>query len=81
MMKFPKPRHLLTNDYPDLTEDQPTILKKLVTQIINPEPNSQQAEYIDATIKYIKKQGEETTKKLKLFNVNVGRNVQPWIWV
>jgi len=75
MMKFPKPRHLLTNDYPDLTEDQPTILKKLVTQIINPEENSRQAEYIDATIKYIKKQGEETTKKLKLFNVNVGRNL------
>jgi hypothetical protein len=62
-MKFPKPRHLLTNDYPDLTEDQPTILKKLVTQVINPEANSQQAEYIDATIKYIKKTGRRNYEK------------------
>ena len=53
-MKFPRPRTLLQNPYPDLNEDQPTILRHLVSELINPPPLSETAVYIDSTIKYVK---------------------------
>ena len=53
-MKFPKPRHLLKNEHPDLVVDQPTIFKKLINEIIYPEKNSKKDRYIEETIKFLK---------------------------
>ena len=58
MMKFPKPRNLTENSYPDLTEDQPTLLNKLV-QAIKPIENSAYDQYIDSTIAFIKSKSKE----------------------
>ncbi len=35
-MKFPKPRNLLQNEFPDLTVVQPNIFKKVVSEIVYP---------------------------------------------
>jgi len=75
MMKFPRPRTLTINKYPDLQEDQPTILQKLVADLINPVPKSEMDRYIDETIKYIKNKEKESSKKVKLFNVNVWKKL------
>jgi len=61
MMKFPKPRNLTENSYPDLTEDQPTLLNKLV-QAIKPIENSAYDQYIDSTIAFIKSKSKEDSK-------------------
>ena len=75
MMKFPRPRTLLNNEFPDLTEDQPELLQKLVSRIIKPIPNSLEDIYIDSTIKHIKSKATENAKKLRLFNTNVGKKL------
>ena len=38
-MKFPKPRELKNNEYPDLQEDEPTLLKNLM-QLARPSEGS-----------------------------------------
>jgi len=75
MMKFPKPRQLTINSYPDLEEDQPAILNKLVTTTVKPPAQSKEDEYLEATIKYIKKREKENNTKIKLYNANVGRKL------
>jgi len=74
MMKFPKPRHLTENGYPDLTEDQPTLLKKLV-QAIKPTENSAYDKYIDSTIAFVKSKSKENSRKAKLYNAIVGKKL------
>ena len=75
MMKFPKPRHLTVNEYPDLPEDQPTIIRKLVQSGIKPNPATPEADYIEATIAYIKQKSKESAKKVTLYSTNVGRKL------
>jgi len=75
MMKFPKPRHLTVNEYPDLPEDQPTIIRKLVQSGIKPDPATPEADYIEATIAYIKQKHKESTKKVTLYSTNIGRKL------
>ena len=53
MMKFPRPRTLTENEYPDITESQPILLRKLVCELINPLPNTPYDKYIDETIKFV----------------------------
>ena len=75
MMKFPKPRHLTINEYPDLLEDQPTILQNLVQKCIKPKEHSDENEYIIATIRYIKKKEDDTSRRLRLYSTNVGQKL------
>ena len=74
MMKFPKPRNLTENSYPDLTEDQPTLLNKLV-QAIKPIENSAYDQYIDSTIAFIKSKSKKNSKNAKLYNAIVGKKL------
>jgi len=47
-MKFPKPRNLLKNEFPDITVVQPNIFKKVVSEIVYPEDDTKRYRYIDA---------------------------------
>jgi len=55
MMKFPRPKHLVENIYPDCTLNQPDIFKALIQKVIRPSKNSPMDKYIQSTIDYLKK--------------------------
>ena len=74
MMKFPKPRNLTENSYPDLTEDQPTLLNKLV-QAIKPKENLAYDRYIDSSIAFVKSKSKENSKNAKLYQAIVGKKL------
>ena len=54
-MKFPKPRNLLKNEFPDLTVVQPNIFRKVVSDIVYPEDDTKRDRYIEETVKTLKK--------------------------
>ena len=66
MMKFPKPRILEENTYPDLTLTQPQLFHDLIHKTIYPEQNSPIDTYYDTTIKYLK-----DAQRLKLAAVKI----------
>ena len=70
-MKFPKPKSLLVNEYPDSTTSQPELLKSMVQEIIFPQENSKMGNYVDTTIKFIKEQKKERAQKASLKVVKV----------
>ena len=53
-MKFPRPRNLLINEYPDLTTEQPELFCELVQQFVHPPPQSNMESYITASIDFLK---------------------------
>ena len=54
-MKFPKPRELKNNDYPDLQEDEPTLFRNLI-QMALPAKNSEMDMYVgDSNIIHVSK--------------------------
>jgi len=53
-MKFARSRTLLENSYPDLDESQPTLLRKLVQDVVNPKDQSDMSAYINSTIEFLK---------------------------
>jgi dUTPase len=75
MLKFPRPRTLTINEYPDLVEDEPVLMQKLITQLINPLKSTDMDEYIKSTISYIKGKSDQNTKKTRLFNTKVGKKL------
>ena len=46
-MKFPRPRTLLKNEYPDMEVDQLEIFRKLVLELVYPEPGSKRYRFLD----------------------------------
>jgi len=72
-MKFPKPRTLLENEYPDLDGDFPSIVKSIITTV-KPAPNSEIDIYQDATIKYLKDQ-QRLKQQIELNNTIIGSNL------
>ncbi len=53
-MKFPKPRILTKNEYPDLKTPQPDLFKELINEIIYPEDGSARERYLQQTIDDLK---------------------------
>jgi hypothetical protein len=49
-MKFPKPKQLVENEYPDLDMTQPELIKHFVQDIVFPTENSLMDKYIYQTI-------------------------------
>ena len=88
-MKFPKPKTLLVNDYPDLGESHPDILKRLVQEIIHPAENSPLGKYLDSSISFLKEKNRNRAKKAemkiaKVHNLELGRRLyfvscSPWV--
>jgi len=74
-MKFRRPRILLENQYPDLDETQPVMLKKLVQEVVNPKPDSNMSRYIDATIEFLKNRQRQKVAETKLNNSTIGRKL------
>jgi hypothetical protein len=75
MMKFPRPRKLEINEYPDLTPTQPELLKYMVNNFISPPPGSDIATYIDQTIQFLKTQHREKTIATRVNNININRTL------
>jgi len=74
-MKFPKPRTLTQNSYPDLQTPQPVLFKELVTEIIYPTEGSPRDQYITETINQLKQQSKKKSKTIKLNQLFVNRNL------
>lgn len=53
-MKFPKPKQLVENEYPDLDMTQPELIKHFVQNIVFPSENSLMDKYIYQTIVALK---------------------------
>jgi hypothetical protein len=75
MMKFPRPRKLEINEYPDLTTTQPELLKYMVNNFISPPPGSDIATYIEQTIQFLKSQHKEKTVAARVNNININRTL------
>ena len=73
-MKFPKPRELKNNDYPDLQEDEPTLLRNLI-QLARPSEGSHIYMYLDSTIKYVKEKQRKKANEVRLNNAAFGNNL------
>ena len=74
-MKFPRPRKLEENGFPDLIEDQPTLLQNLVQKCIKPPENSSYDQFLDSTISFVKQKAKESLRNAKLFNTIVGKKL------
>ena len=72
MLKFPRPRQLLLNEYPDSTETQPELFNQLITSFVKPQENSRMDNYIMQTIEYLKDEKRKKVLSSKLNNVNLG---------
>ena len=54
MMKFPKPKILEDNPYPDINATQPELLHNLVQNFVNPAEKTPMDSYLQNTIEYLK---------------------------
>ena len=74
MLKFPRPRVLEINDFPDLDLHQPFLFRKMVCQSIYPPKNSPMDAYLDQTIKHSKDMLKIKSSVIKLHNIK-GNNL------
>jgi hypothetical protein len=74
-MKFPKPKQLFENEYPDLSLTQPELIKHFVQDIAYPQANSIMDKYITQTIDFMKsaKKARADEKNKKKINPLVTR--------
>jgi hypothetical protein len=63
-MKFPKPRKLLPNDYPDSALEQPLLLRALVQEMVYPAEGTPLSKYIESSVAFLKEQKRKRAKKL-----------------
>jgi hypothetical protein len=80
-MKFPNPKQLFENEYPDLNLMQPELIKHFVQDIAYPQANSLMDKYITQTIDYMKnakkaRLDEKNKKKVKNNNTKIVENKQ-----
>jgi hypothetical protein len=74
-MKFPKPRVLLQNEYPDMHVNQPELYRKMVKEIIYPEHGSIKDRYLDETIKILKNKAKQKVKAAKLNEIFINKEL------
>ena len=74
-MKFPKPRILLKNEYPDLSVNQPELYRKMIKEIVYPELGSVKDRYIDETIAILKKRAKQKVKAAKLNEIFINKEL------
>ncbi|RPH78852.1 MAG: hypothetical protein EHM77_06535, partial [Planctomycetaceae bacterium] len=65
-MKFPKPRVLEENTFPDLTLTQPDLFKKMIRDKVFPNLGTKMDIYFDSTIRFLKEKAKEKTQNLKV---------------
>ena len=74
-MKFPKPINLLKNEFPDLTVVQPSIFKKVVSEIVYPEEDTKRDRYIEETVKTLKNRAKQKAKAAKLNEIFINKEL------
>jgi len=74
-MKFPKPRILLKNEYPDLSVNQPELYRKMIKEIVYPELGSIKDRYLDETIAILKKRAKQKVKAAKLNEIFINQEL------
>jgi dUTPase len=74
-MKFPRPRTLVTNEYPDITDDQPTLFRDVIENLIYPQPNSDMEAYINSSIEFLKNQQKTQRQMLKLNSIQINSSL------
>ncbi len=74
-MKFPKPRILTKNEYPDLKTPQPELFKELINEIIYPEEGSARERYLQQTIDDLKERSKKKSKAIKLNQLFINRRL------
>ncbi len=74
-MKFPKPRILTKNEYPDLKTPQPDLFKELINEIIYPEEGSARERYLQQTIDDLKERSKKKSKAIKLNQLFINRRL------
>jgi hypothetical protein len=74
-MKFPRPRTLVTNEYPDITDDQPTLFRDVIENLIYPQPNSDMDAYINSSIEFLKNQQKTQRQMLKLNSIQINSSL------
>ena len=71
-MKFPRPKTLVTNEYPDLKITQPALFADLVQNFEHPTPLSHMDSYISASIDFLKHEQKLKSSKLHLHATRIG---------
>ena len=74
-MKFPKPRTLLKNEYPDLNINPPELYRKLIKEIVYPEQGSIRDRYLEETIKILKNKAKQKVKAAKLNEIFINKDL------
>lgn len=74
MMKFPRPRTLTENPYPDITLTEPEIVSSIVSTV-KPEENSPMDAYIQSSIDFIKKEQRDKKSLVVQFSKVIGDNL------
>ena len=71
-MKFPRPRTLTVNPFPDLQEDEPTMYRKFIQDIVYAPTNSTMDMYYNSTIKYLKDRDKQKAAAARLNQASLG---------
>jgi hypothetical protein len=79
-MKFPKPRFLVANDYPDLRESQPSLIKRLAQENVYPKEGTKMQKYLTQSVEFLKAQQrarakKASQKKTKVNLAELGKNL------
>ena len=74
-MKFPKPRILLKNEYPDLEINEPTLYQKVIKEIVYPEKDSAKYRYIENSIKILKDRAKLKAQKAKVNQIFINKDL------
>jgi hypothetical protein len=74
-MKFPKPRELKINEYPDLALSQPELFKKMISQIVYPKDKTEYGLFVENSIKFMKEAARAKNKTVKINSVALNRQL------
>ena len=74
-MKFPKPRVLIKNEFPDLVILQPVVFKKVVDDKVYPENDSKRDRYLYETVKTLKNRAKQKAKAAKLNEIFINKEL------
>ena len=74
LYEISKTKRIKINDYPDLQEDEPTLLRNLI-QLAKPSESSHIDMYLDSTIKYVKEKQRKKANEVRLNNAAFGNNL------
>jgi hypothetical protein len=73
MMKFPRPRQLLINEFPDMNSTQPEIVQSILKSV-NPSHETEMDHFLQTAVDYLKQQERLKLSKVSV-NLSLGQNL------